>query len=71
MKPTYGTISRHGLIAMASSLDQIGPMTHTVRDAEILFEALSVHDPMEATSVPVEKEFRHTLKRKKLAYQEK
>lgn len=65
MKPTYGTISRHGLIAMASSLDQIGPMTHTVRDAEILFEALSVHDPMEATSVPVEKRIStHTDKKK-------
>ncbi len=65
MKPTYGTISRHGLIAMASSLDQIGPMTHTVRDAEILFEALSVHDPMEATSVPVEKRIStHTEKKK-------
>lgn len=65
MKPTYGTISRHGLIAMASSLDQIGPMTHTVRDAEILFEALSVHDPMEATSIPVEKRIStHTEKKK-------
>lgn len=65
MKPTYGTISRHGLIAMASSLDQIGPMTHTVRDAEILFEALSVHDPMEATSIPFKKRIStHTEKKK-------
>ncbi len=66
MKPTYGTISRHGLIAMASSLDQIGPMTHTVRDAEILFDTLSVHDPMEATSVPLEKRISGHIEKKKI-----
>ncbi|MCU0660376.1 MAG: Asp-tRNA(Asn)/Glu-tRNA(Gln) amidotransferase subunit GatA [Candidatus Pacebacteria bacterium] len=52
MKPTYGAISRSGLIAMGSSLDQIGPITKTVRDAEILFSALSFHDPMDSTSLP-------------------
>lgn len=52
LKPTYGAISRYGLIAMGSSLDQIGPVTKTVRDAEIVFNALSGHDTMDATSVP-------------------
>jgi len=50
LKPTYGSISRHGLIAMGSSLDQIGPITRTVDDAEILFEALRGTDPMDSTS---------------------
>lgn len=54
MKPTYGTVSRSGLMAMASSLDQIGPFTKNVRDAEIIFNAISAHDPLEATSVPIE-----------------
>ena len=49
-KPTYGTVSRYGLTAMSSSLDQIGPITKSVADAEILFEAIYKHDPMEATS---------------------
>lgn len=52
LKPTYGAVSRHGLIAMASSLDQIGPMTKTVADAEILFHAIAGHDPLDATSAP-------------------
>ena len=50
LKPTYGTISRHGLMAMASSLDIIGPITNTVTDAEISFKALAHHDAMDATS---------------------
>lgn len=51
-KPTYGRISRHGLIAMASSLDQIGPLTKTVEDAELLFRAMSGGDNFDATCIP-------------------
>ncbi len=51
-KPTYGAVSRYGLIAFASSLDQIGPLTHTVEDAAILLDAISGHDPLDATSYP-------------------
>lgn len=51
-KPTYGCVSRYGLIAMASSLDQIGPFAKTVRDAEILFEAIRGADPLDATTIP-------------------
>lgn len=51
LKPTYGAVSRHGLIAMASSLDQIGPITRTVEDAAIIFHALAGRDPFDATSV--------------------
>lgn len=52
MKPTYGAVSRYGLMAMASSLDQIGPFAKTVTDAEMLYRAISGHDPMDSTSVP-------------------
>ncbi len=51
LKPTYGRVSRYGLIAFASSLDQIGPITRDVRDAALLLGALSGHDPMDSTSV--------------------
>ncbi|MBU0476476.1 Asp-tRNA(Asn)/Glu-tRNA(Gln) amidotransferase subunit GatA, partial [Patescibacteria group bacterium] len=51
LKPTYGAVSRYGLIAMASSLDQIGPITKTVKDAKIVFEAISGKDEMDSTSV--------------------
>lgn len=51
MKPTYGTVSRHGLIAMASSLDQIGPFAKTVEDAETLFNIIRGGDTFDATSV--------------------
>ncbi|MDO8574918.1 MAG: Asp-tRNA(Asn)/Glu-tRNA(Gln) amidotransferase subunit GatA [bacterium] len=50
-KPTYGAVSRHGLIAMASSLDQIGPITKTVEDAAIVFEAIRGKDELDSTSV--------------------
>jgi aspartyl-tRNA(Asn)/glutamyl-tRNA(Gln) amidotransferase subunit A len=52
--PTYGTVSRHGLIAMGSSLDVIGPMTKTVEDAEILYNAISIYEPLDSTSVKIE-----------------
>ncbi len=50
MKPTYGRVSRYGLIAFASSLDQIGPLARCVDDAAIVLEAMSGHDPLDATS---------------------
>ena len=49
-KPTYGRVSRFGLIAFASSLDQIGPMTRSVPDAAMLFDVIGGHDPMDMTS---------------------
>ena len=54
MKPTYGAVSRYGLIAFASSLDQIGPLTKTVDDAEMVFRAISGADPLDSTSAPFE-----------------
>jgi aspartyl-tRNA(Asn)/glutamyl-tRNA(Gln) amidotransferase subunit A len=50
LKPTYGAVSRSGLIAMASSLDQIGPLTKTVEDAALLYKAIAGRDPLDATS---------------------
>lgn len=50
-KPTYGRVSRSGIIAMASSLDQVGPLTKTVRDAAILFEAIQGIDPSDQTTM--------------------
>jgi aspartyl-tRNA(Asn)/glutamyl-tRNA(Gln) amidotransferase subunit A len=52
MKPTYGGNSRYGVIAFASSLDTPGPLARTVLDAALLQEAISGHDPMDATSIP-------------------
>lgn len=54
VKPTYGYVSRYGLIAFASSLDQIGPFAHDVRDAALLLDVIGGHDPMDSTSIPVE-----------------
>lgn len=53
MKPTYGRVSRYGLIAFASSLDQIGPLTKDVRDNAILLQAIAGHDPKDSTSANV------------------
>jgi aspartyl-tRNA(Asn)/glutamyl-tRNA(Gln) amidotransferase subunit A len=54
LKPTYGRVSRYGLIAFASSLDQIGPMTRDVRDSALLLQAIAGHDPRDSTSANVE-----------------
>ncbi len=55
-KPTYGSVSRSGLIAMGNSLDQIGPLANSVADAEILHKALASYDPqLDGTTVPMEK----------------
>jgi len=54
MKPTYGRVSRYGLIAFASSLDQIGPITKDVTDCALLLSVIAGHDPMDSTSAPVD-----------------
>jgi aspartyl-tRNA(Asn)/glutamyl-tRNA(Gln) amidotransferase subunit A len=52
LKPTYGRVSRHGLMSMASSLDQIGPFTKTVRDSALVLGAIAGHDQFDSTTVP-------------------
>lgn len=52
LKPSYGRVSRYGLTAYASSLDQIGPLTKDVQDAGLFFEIMSGHDPMDSSSLP-------------------
>ncbi|HEY1267465.1 MAG TPA: Asp-tRNA(Asn)/Glu-tRNA(Gln) amidotransferase subunit GatA, partial [Candidatus Binatia bacterium] len=52
LKPTYGRVSRFGVIAFASSLDQVGPMTKDTMDCALLLEAIAGHDPADSTSVP-------------------
>lgn len=53
LKPTYGRVSRYGLVAFASSLDQIGTLTKNVRDTAILMNVISGHDPLDSTSAPL------------------
>ena len=53
VKPTYGLVSRYGLIAFASSLDQIGPFAHTLEDAALVLEAIGGHDRLDSTSIPI------------------
>ena len=55
LKPTYGLVSRYGLLAFASSLDQIGPLTKDVTDAAIVLNAIAGHDARDSTSIPQEK----------------
>ena len=52
VKPTYGLVSRQGIVAFASSLDQVGPFTHTVSDAALMMEVIGGHDPLDSTSLP-------------------
>ncbi|MBV5317899.1 MAG: Asp-tRNA(Asn)/Glu-tRNA(Gln) amidotransferase subunit GatA [Desulfobulbaceae bacterium] len=54
MKPTYGRVSRYGLVAFASSLDQVGPLTKDVRDCALMMNAISGHDPRDSTSINME-----------------
>lgn len=73
VKPTYGRVSRYGLIAFASSLDQIGPITRTVEDSALLLNAISGHDEKDSTSLNQEapdftKDLRNDLKGVKIGY---
>ncbi|MBR11676.1 MAG: Asp-tRNA(Asn)/Glu-tRNA(Gln) amidotransferase GatCAB subunit A [Acidimicrobiaceae bacterium] len=52
VKPTYGAVSRYGLVAFASSLDQIGPFSRTVADSALMLEVIGGHDPLDSTSIP-------------------
>lgn len=66
IKPTYGAFSRHGIIAMGNSLDQVAPFTKTVNDSEVVFNALSKYDSQDATSVlEKERDFKEDENKKK------
>src|SRR5438477_547949 len=56
LRPTYGTVSRYGIVAFASSLDQVGPVTRTVRDAALLYRILAGRDPCDTTTVDLPEE---------------
>jgi aspartyl-tRNA(Asn)/glutamyl-tRNA(Gln) amidotransferase subunit A len=55
LRPTYGTVSRYGIIAFASSLDQVGPLTKTVRDCALLYRIIAGRDPLDSTTVDLPK----------------
>ena len=55
LRPTYGTVSRYGIVAFASSLDQVGPITKTVRDCALLYRVLTGRDPLDSTTVELPK----------------
>ena len=71
LKPTYGSCSRYGIVAFASSLDQAGPMTHDVKDCALLHEVISSYDPKDSTSIDFKrnhysKELTNNIKGKKI-----
>src|ERR687897_1186216 len=53
LRPTYGTVSRYGIVAFASSLDQVGPVTRTVRDCALLYRIIAGRDPCDSTTADV------------------
>ncbi len=65
--PTYGTVARHGLISMGSSLDVIGPMAHTVKDAATLYQTIARYESRDATSVPTTERIGDITLKKKIA----
>lgn len=66
MKPTYGLVSRYGLAAFASSLDQIGPMARSIEDIALLLQTIAGHDPFDSTSLRTEiPDYVNSFKQKK------
>ena len=61
VKPTYGVVSRYGIVAFGSSLDQVGPFARSVEDAALTLNAISGHDPLDCTSQPVDTDFTANL----------